>query len=220
MLVDAVIPCAKPYPAASAALPPSLFAQAQDNAQRLDQFRKQFSGPTQVSKVSGNVYMLSRAGGNIGLITGPEGKIVIDSGVLPASSGILEALGKIDATPLKYLINTHWHFDHTDGNAKFHEAGATIVATARTRDQLSTPQSLDPLNLHFPASPAAARPTRTLTAALAFYHEGELVLWQVLPLARTDTDLYVYFENAEVIHAGDVFFTASILWLVTRPAGL
>jgi cyclase len=190
--------------AVSSALPRSLFAQ--DDAQRLDQLRKQLAGPLQVSKVSGNVYMLSGAGGNIGILTGTEGKFVVDSGLLPSTPAVLQALGQLDALPLKYLVNTHWHFDHTDGNAQFHSAGATIVATEKTRVRLSTPQTIELFQLHFPPSPAPALPSRTLNNAFTFYHDSEEVILQGLPPAHTDTDLFVYFRNANVIHAGDVFF--------------
>lgn len=192
--------------AASASLPLSLFSQTPDDAQRLDQMRKQLSGTLQVAKVSGNVYMLSGAGGNIGILTGKEGKLVIDSGVAPSSAGILQALGQLDPLPLKYLVNTHFHFDHTDGNANLHEAGATIIATGKTRERLSSPQYMEALNLHFPASSAAALPTRTLTSGFTLFHDDEQVILQSLPPAHTDTDLFVCFQQADVIHAGDVFF--------------
>jgi cyclase len=191
--------------AVSAALPRSIFAQ--DDAQRLDQFRKQLSsGPINVTKVSGNVSMLSGSGGNIGILTGPEGKLIVDSGISNSTPAILQALNQLDTSSLKYLINTHWHFDHTDGNAPFHEAGATIVAHEKTRDRLSAPQFIELFNLHFPASPASAWPTRTLTSGFTFYHGGEQVILQTLPPAHTDTDLFVYFKQADVIHAGDIFF--------------
>jgi len=190
--------------AVSSALPPTLFAQ--DDSARIEQIRKQISGPIQVNKVSGNVYMLMGAGGNIGILTGTEGKFVVDSGVVSSAAGVLQALAQLDAQPLKYLINTHFHFDHTEGNAKLHEAGATIVARDKTRQRLSTPQYVDALQLHFPAAPAMALPTRTLNNAFTFYHQGEEVQLQSLPPAHTDTDLFVYFTSADVLQAGDVFF--------------
>ncbi len=190
--------------AVSSALPPCLFAQ--DDSVRIEQIRKQISGPIQVNKVSGNVYLLTGAGGNIGILTGTEGKFVVDSGVVTSAAGVLQALAQLDAQPLKYLINTHFHFDHTEGNAKLHEAGATIVARDKTRQRLSTPQYVDALRLHFPAAPAMALPTRTLNNAFTFYHQGEEVQLQSLPLAHTDTDLFVYFTSADVLHTGDVFF--------------
>ncbi len=191
--------------AVSTALPRSLFAQ--DDAQRLDQFRKQLSsGPLNVTKLSGGVSMLSGSGGNIGVLTGSEGKLIVDSGISNSTPAILQALAQIDGSALKYLVNTHWHFDHTDGNAPFHAAGATIVAHEKTRERLSTPQFMELFNLHFPASPVAAWPTRTLSSGFTFYHGGEQVILQTLPPAHTDTDLFVYFQQADVIHTGDLFF--------------
>jgi cyclase len=190
--------------AVSASFPRSLFAQ--DDSARIEQVRKQISGPIQVNKVSDNVYMLMGAGGNIGILTGTEGKFVVDTGVATSTTGVLQALGQLDALPLKYVINTHFHFDHTEGNAKLHEAGAAIVATDNTRQRLSTPQYIGALDLHFPPSPAAALPTRTLSDAFTFYHDGEEILLQSLAPAHTDSDLFVYFKGADVLHAGDVFF--------------
>src|ERR1700693_2071172 len=190
--------------AVSRALPTRLLSQ--DDSQRIDQIRKQISGPIQVSKVSGNISMLSGAGGNIGILTGPEGKVVIDSGVSTSTPGVLQAISQIDASALKYLINTHWHFDHTDGNAPFHAAGATILAHEKTRERLSAPQYMELFKLHFPAAPAAALPTRTLTDPFTQYVNGGEVILQYVPPAHTDTDIFVHFPEADVIHAGDVFF--------------
>lgn len=195
--------------AASASLPISLFSQTPDDAQRIDAMRKQLTGNVQVAKVSANVSILSGAGGNIGILTGPEGKIAIDSGVSTATAAILQSLAQLGSLPLKYLINTHFHFDHTDGNLALQDAGATIVASEKTRDRLSTPQFMELLNLHFPALPAKAWPTRTLTGGFTFYHGGEEVILQTVPPAHTDTDLYVYFKQSDVLHAGDVFFNGS-----------
>lgn len=190
--------------AVAAALPEALFAQ--DDSARIDALRKQISGAIEVTNVSGNVSVLYGAGGNIAILIGPEGKFIVDSGVATSTAAVLQAINQIDALPLKYLINTHWHFDHTDGNAKFHEAGAAIVATDKTRQRLSSPQYVDALQLHFPSSAPAALPSRTLSDAFTFYHGGEEILLQALPPAHTDTDLFVYFHHADVLHAGDVFF--------------
>ncbi|MGB8323447.1 MAG: MBL fold metallo-hydrolase [Candidatus Acidiferrum sp.] len=190
--------------AVSSALPARLLSQ--DDSQRIDQLRKQISGPLQVSKVSGNVSMLSGAGGNIGILTGPEGKVVIDSGVSTSTPGVLQAISQLDASPLKYLINTHFHFDHTDGNAPFHAAGATILAHEKTRERLSSPQYMELFKLHFPAAAAAALPTRTLTDRFTQYVNGGEVVMQYVPPAHTDTDIFLHFPEADVIHAGDVFF--------------
>ena len=194
--------------AVSGALSEVLFAQ--DDSARIDALRKQISGTIEVTKVSGNVSVLYGAGGNIAILVGPEGKFIVDSGVATSTIAVLQAINQIDALPLKYLINTHWRFDHTDGNAKFHEAGAAeLVATDKTRQRLSSPQYVDALQLHFPSPAPAALPSRTLSDAFTFYHGGEEILLQALPPAHTDTDLFVYFHHADVLHAGDVFFNGA-----------
>lgn len=194
--------------AAGSFLPRMAFAQqaAQSDAERIDQLRKMISGELQSAKVSDKVWMVSGAGGNIGVLTGSEGKIVVDSGVKTAYPGVAETIAKADSGALKYLINTHWHFDHTDGNPSLHEAGATIVAHTNTRERLSTPQYFDLLKLHFPAQPPAGIPSRTFSDELTFYFDGTEVMMQHVPPAHTDTDIYVYFKEQDVLHTGDLFF--------------
>jgi len=194
--------------AMASAMPVGMFAQ-QDDAAKLDELRKKISGPITVTKVAGSVSMLSGAGGNIGILTGSEGKLIVDSGVSTSSADVVKAIGQVDAQPLKYLVNTHWHFDHTDGNLPVHAAGATIVAHAKTRERLSTAQYMDLVKIHFPAAPAAALPTRTLTDAFTFYQGGEEILLQTVKPAHTDTDLFVHFHESDVIHTGDLFFNGT-----------
>jgi glyoxylase-like metal-dependent hydrolase (beta-lactamase superfamily II) len=179
---------------------------AQTDEERLAGMRKQISGPIKVTPAGDNVSMISGAGGNIGVFTGPEGKVVVDTGVVTSADDVLKALGGTDGQPLKYVVNTHWHYDHTEGNEKLHRAGATVVAHAKTRERLTTAQYIDALKLHIPAAPTGGLPTRTLTDEFTFYHNGDEVLLQHVPPAHTDTDLFVVFTKANVIHGGDLFF--------------
>jgi len=91
-----------------------------------------------VQKLRGNVSVLMGAGGNIAVLTGPDGKLLIDAGFAGARSKISSALASISSDPIKHLVNTHWHFDHTDGNEWVHSGGAAILAHANTRKHLST----------------------------------------------------------------------------------
>jgi cyclase len=194
--------------AITATLPASLLAQTDE--ERIDQLRKSIgSAGIKVVPVTANVTMISGAGGNIGILTGPEGKIMIDAGISTMAADVLKAMNGIDTQPLKYLINTHWHFDHTDGNELIHGAGATIVSHAKTRERLAVSTYMELIKIHFPALPASALPTRTLTDSFTFYMGGEEVTLQTVPPAHTDTDLYVWLKNANVIHAGDLFFNGS-----------
>lgn len=191
--------------AISSALPASLWAQTDE--EKIAQLRARISAnPIKVEAVATNVSMISGAGGNIGVVSGPEGKLIVDAGLSTTAPGVLKALGGIDGQPLKYLVNTHWHIDHTDGNDTLHKAGATIVAHVKTRERLASGVYMDVVKIHFPPSPAGALPTRTLTDSFTFYMGGEEITLQHVAPAHTDTDLYVHFKHANVIHAGDLYF--------------
>jgi len=192
--------------AASAALPRGLFSQQPDDSAKIEQVRKLLTAPLKLSPVATNFSMLSGTGGNIGILTGPDGKLVVDSGLSNSTTGVLQTISGMNAQPLKYLINTHFHFDHTEGNEGFHAAGATIVAHSKTRQRLSTPQFVGALQLHFPAAAAGALPSRTFTDEATFYSNGNEILLQHVNPAHTDTDIFVYFKEADVIHCGDLFF--------------
>src|SRR5215831_10661959 len=107
----------------------------------------------------GNVSALIGSGGNIGVLSGPHGKLIIDSGYSGSQRQIADALAGISGDPIKHLINSHWHFDHTDGNEWMHSAGATIMAHENTKKHLSTTTRVDDWNFTFPALPSAAIPT-------------------------------------------------------------
>src|SRR5215475_13736236 len=92
-----------------------------------------------VQKLRGNISVLMGVGGNIAVLTGPDGKVVVDAGMGDTRKQISEALAAISQDPIKYLVNTHWHFDHTDGNEWLHAASATIIAHENTRKHFTTP---------------------------------------------------------------------------------
>src|SRR5262245_56802224 len=89
-----------------------------------------------VEKLRGNISVLIGSGGNIGVLSGKDGKLLVDAGMAGSKRQITEALAGISADPIKHLVNTHWHFDHTDGNAWLHDAGATIIAHENVRRQI------------------------------------------------------------------------------------
>src|SRR5882757_9983940 len=112
-----------------------------------------------VQKLRGNVSVLMGAGGNIAVLPGHDGKLLIDAGFAGARPKIADALAAISSDPIKHLVNTHWHFDHTDGNEWLHAAGAEIVAHENTRKHLATATRVPDWNFTFPASPPGALPT-------------------------------------------------------------
>jgi cyclase len=174
---------------------------------RVAQMRAQAATvPVQTQKLRDNVYMLSGPGGNILVLTGPDGKLMVDSSFAGAVPKINTALAAIDSKPLNLLINTHWHFDHTDGNDAFHSGGAAIIAHENCRKRLSTPQEIAAFQMHFDAAPVGAWPRTTFNDKFALYYDGEQVdLGYILP-AHTDGDIYVKLQKANVLHCGDIFF--------------
>lgn len=174
---------------------------------RVAQMRAQAATvPIKTTKLRGNLYMLSGPGGNMVALTGAEGKVLVDSSFAGSVPKITAALAAIDDRPLKLLINTHWHFDHTDGNAGLHETGATIIAHENTLKRLSTPQEIAVFQMHFDAAPPDAWPRQTFNDQFALYFDGERIdMAHILP-AHTDSDIYVLYERGNVLHCGDVWF--------------
>jgi cyclase len=189
--------------------PGALHAYGQQGAAagRLAAVRAQIGGmPIQAQNLAENVTLLSGPGGNVVVVNGTDGKIVVDTFLSPAWPKLKEALDGMGSAPLKFVIDTHWHFDHTDNNAALHGAGATIVAHENTKKRMSEAHDLAVLNLHFEPSPADALPTKTFVASHTIQANGEKLTLQHLAPAHTDTDIYVHFEKANVIHMGDTFF--------------
>ena len=142
--------------AAGVLYPRDLLAQADGLVQTA---RKTAAAATiTVQKLRGNVSVLMGAGGNIAVLPGRDGKLLIDAGFAGARPKISDALASISSDPIKHLINTHWHFDHTDGNEWVHSAGAVILAHTNTRKRLSTTTRVDGWNFTFPPSPPGAIP--------------------------------------------------------------
>jgi cyclase len=170
-------------------------------------FRAQMgAAPIQSQKLADNLTMLSGPGGNVVVLNGPDGKFIVDTFVSPAWPRLKETLDSIGSAPLKIVIDTHWHFDHTDNNASLHAAGATVLAHENTKKRMSEPQSIPILNVRFPASPADALPQETFGSRHKLQANGDTLALEHFSPAHTDSDIYVHFEKANVIHMGDTFF--------------
>jgi glyoxylase-like metal-dependent hydrolase (beta-lactamase superfamily II) len=157
-------------------------------------------------KLRDNIYLLYGVGGNIVCQTGKDGKILIDCQFSAGASHLMTALRAIDDHPLRLLINTHWHLDHTNANPDMHNAGARIIAHVNCRKRLATPQRIDFYDLDVPALPASGLPAEVFTNAKTLDFNGEKHSLQHTPRAHTDTDLFVHFPNHNVIHTGDLWF--------------
>ncbi len=194
--------------AASAALAPSLLrAQQASLANIVETYRALGAKtPIKVTPLASNLYLLQGVGGNMAALTGGDGTLLVDSSVTTAAPFIQQALTSVKAPPLTLLVNTHWHFDHTDGNAPLHAAGAEIVAQENTLKRLSAPQYMAALDVHFAAAPLAGRPTRTFADTYALNGNGHTVNLQHFAPAHTDSDIYVWFPDANVLHVADIWF--------------
>jgi len=154
----------------------------------------------------GNINVLMGSGGNIVVLSGSEGKFLVDAGIKSSKDKLQAALKKIGPSPLKYVVNTHWHWDHTDGNEWMHAAGATIIAQRNTLKHLSETTHVDDWNWTFAPVPAGARPTIIVENETEFTFAGDSIKVEHFGLGHTDGDVWVYFEKADVAAFGDTFW--------------
>lgn len=162
-------------------------------------------------KLSDSVYMLTGAGGNMGLSVGADAVFLVDDQFAPLAPKIKAAIARITPKPVQFLLNTHFHFDHTGGNEAFGQQGALIVAHDNVRRRMSTDQliALAGGTSTQKASPKVALPVVTVSSDATFHINGDEVHAFHVPRAHTDGDLIVHFRKSDVIHMGDVFFNGS-----------
>ncbi len=160
--------------------------------------------PIRVEPLAPGFSVLSGPGGNIAALVGPDGVLMVDSFVPSRGADLAAAVRKLGAGPIT-LINSHWHFDHTGGNAALAGLGAKIVAHANARKRLGSDQFMVDLQLPIPASPPAALPVVTIGDSATFYLGGEEVHLAHVAPAHTDSDIYIHFRKANVLHTGDLF---------------
>lgn len=159
----------------------------------------------QTVQVRDHIYMLQGRGGNIGLCTGSDGTFLVDDQFAPLSEKIQKAIAAVTRNPVRFLINTHWHGDHTGGNENFGQAGALIVAHHNVRKRLN-PREFQELMGRSQQAPEAALPVVTFSAVLNFYWNDEKIKVFHMPSAHTDGDAVIHFTKANVVHMGDLFF--------------
>jgi cyclase len=155
------------------------------------------------TKVSGNVYMLQGRGGNIGAISGPDGLLIIDDDYRNMSEKLRDALKALGSETPRYIINTHWHGDHTQGNEFFGKT-STIIAHENVRKRLLDPPVI--FGEKTPPYAAYALPFFTYSQSTSLYFNGEEIRLVHYPRGHTDGDTVIYFKNAKVVHLGDDFF--------------
>ncbi|MEO1310678.1 MAG: MBL fold metallo-hydrolase, partial [Pseudomonadota bacterium] len=170
--------------------------------------QSQFDGVTiRTTELADGVYMLEGAGGNMAVSVGPDGVILIDDQFAPLSERIQAAIGELSDLQVRFVLNTHWHGDHTGGNEAFGATGAVIVAHDNVRERMSVDQFNDLLGRETKAGDPAALPVVTFTDQVTFHLNGRPVEVVHVPAAHTDGDSIVRFVGSNVVHAGDVFFS-------------
>jgi glyoxylase-like metal-dependent hydrolase (beta-lactamase superfamily II) len=159
-----------------------------------------------VTRLRGGVSVLEGSGGNIAVLSGSEGKLLVDAGIANSCRNIIEALDSLDHAPIGRLINTHWHFDHTDGNEWVNAAGARIIAHENTRTRLLSAQRVEDWHAYFPPPPSGAVPTETFVDDYSLNWNGTTVQLKYYGPAHTDGDISVFFSDFGVFHTGDTWW--------------
>ena len=189
---------------AAGLVPSALFAQ--EDALVRNGFKEAGETKLEVQKLRANVTALLGAGGNIAVLSGPDGKLLVDSEIVTARPHVEEALAGINADPIKQLINTHWHFDHTGGNDWVHAAGASIVAQENTRKHLLVDTRVEDWHHTFPAAAAGAIPSTVFKDDYKLKMNGATLIMKHYAPAHTDSDISVHFAEADIFHTGDTFW--------------
>jgi glyoxylase-like metal-dependent hydrolase (beta-lactamase superfamily II) len=170
-------------------------------------------------KVAEGVYVLTGAGGNIGVSVGDDGVILIDDQFAPLTDKVKAAVGKISDKPIRFVLNTHWHRDHTGGNEKLGEAGALIVAHDNVRERMSAEQLIEAFGTRVPPSPEGALPVVTFNDTATFHYNGEDIHVFHVTSAHTDGDSIVHFRRANALHMGDAFFNGKYPFIDVSTGG-
>jgi cyclase len=177
------------------ALTPHAGAQAQQDFSKVE---------IKATKIAPNFYTLEGQGGTIGVLTGPDGIFVVDTQFAPLSDKIFAAIGKISNGPIKFVVNTHVHGDHTGGDENFGKRGAVIIARDELRYRLAHPAPAANGTPGTPA-PAVALPMLTYQGQLTLHMDGENIELVAIPMAHTDGDTLVIFPKTDVIMTGDFY---------------
>jgi glyoxylase-like metal-dependent hydrolase (beta-lactamase superfamily II) len=169
-----------------------------------------------VTKVAGTVYMLEGAGGNIGVSVGEDGIVVVDDQYAPLAEKIQAALKGITDKPVRFVINTHWHFDHTGGNAYFQKQGP-IIAHDNVRERLAKGANL--LGMDIKPAPKEALPIITFNDRATVHLNGEDIRALHFPHGHTDGDAIIFFPQSNVVHMGDDFVTYGFPFIDLESGG-
>lgn len=158
------------------------------------------------SPLRGGLTALFGSGGNITVLSGTDGKFLVDGGIALSKERLSAAIDAISSAPLKYLVNTHWHWDHADGNEWLHDRGAAIIASAQTLKDLKSTIRIEEWGHTFTPVPPAALPSELVSKEKIFEFDGERVVVRPYAPSHTNGDLVVYFTKADVFATGDTYW--------------
>jgi cyclase len=170
-------------------------------------------------KVTDTLYLLQSIGANVVAFVGPDGKLLIDSGMATGTQRLLDTLSRLAPHPVRLLINTSCLFEHTDGNAALHAAGAFIIGQENIRLRLSAPRQIPAFNLTLPSAPASALPQQTFADRETLYFNNDQLDLVHAPNASTNSDIFIHFINSNVIHAGELWFNDAYPFIETSSGG-
>jgi cyclase len=206
-----------------------VWSQTPSPADLLADKRAQFNAaPLATQRLGEGLTMFSGPGGTVVVLNGPDGKFIVDTFIAPAWPRLKDALDGLGNAPVKYVINTHWHIDHTDNNARLYAAGATVLAHENTKKRMSEPHDLPFVyrapngalfGVHIDPKPLAALPQQTFAVGYKLQANGETLTLQHVAPAHTDTDIYIHFEKANVIQVGDLLFNSMYPYIDSSTGG-
>lgn len=171
------------------------------------------------AKLADTVYMLTGAGGNLGLSVGEDAVFLVDNQFAPLTPKITAAIAALTPKPVKFVLNTHWHSDHTGGNENLGKAGALIVAQDNVRKRMGTEQFIEFMNMKTKPDPVVALPVVTFSTDTTFNLNGDEIFAFHVPRAHTDGDTIVHFRKSDVIHMGDTYFNGMYPFIDTSSGG-
>ena len=173
----------------------------------------------QTTQVAPGIYMLVGKGGNIGVSAGADGVFMIDDQFAPLTDRITAAVAALSDQPIRFLVNTHWHGDHTGGNENLGNQGVLIVAHDNVYVRMSGDTEIAASNTVAPGSPKVALPVITFNDNVTFRLNGEEISVVHYRNSHTDGDSVIHFRNADVIHTGDIFFNGFYPFIDVSSAG-
>ena len=170
-------------------------------------------------KISDTIYMLEGQGGNIGVSIGDDGVFIIDDQFGPLNEKITAAIAKLSDKPVNFVVNSHWHFDHSDGNVAFCTAGAIIVSQSNSRDRMMSEQTLSAFGYKQAPYEKVGLPKITFDDEMWFHYNDDAIQLMHFGAAHTNGDTITYFNKANVMHTGDVFVTSGLPFIDAGNGG-